>query len=115
MESIHERKKPFKCEICDKSFPHKFNLNTHMSSIHEENKLIKCEVCDGSFATNSQMNKYSAYVHQGVVLAKGYNPVLHNPNVESVHERKKHQNVKSPIKKFLISRNQFSENEQTNQ
>ena len=31
VESIHEKKKPFKCEICDKSFTNKKNMVTHVA------------------------------------------------------------------------------------
>ena len=34
--SVHEGKKPFKCEICDDQFELKHELNEHIASVHEE-------------------------------------------------------------------------------
>ena len=34
--SVHEGKKPFKCEICDDQFKLKHELNEHIASVHEE-------------------------------------------------------------------------------
>ena len=33
---IHEKKKPFKCIICDISFSRKGSLNVHVGSAHEK-------------------------------------------------------------------------------
>jgi len=33
--SVHEGKKPFKCEICDVQFGVKHGLNEHVASVHE--------------------------------------------------------------------------------
>ena len=34
--SVHEGKKPFKCEICDDQFELKHELNEHIASVYEE-------------------------------------------------------------------------------
>ena len=34
VESAHEKKKPFKCKICDKHFSFKHNMKEHFTSIH---------------------------------------------------------------------------------
>ena len=36
IESIHEGKKPFKCNECGKAFSCKGNLNGHIEKVHEE-------------------------------------------------------------------------------
>ena len=38
--SIHEGKKPFKCEICDVQFRVKHGLNDHVASVHEGKNLF---------------------------------------------------------------------------
>ena len=43
--SVHEGKKPFKCENCDKSFFYKSDMNKHVASVHEGKKPFKCEKC----------------------------------------------------------------------
>ena len=32
METVHERKKPHSCYICNKAFSHKGNLNVHIGT-----------------------------------------------------------------------------------
>ena len=34
--SVHEEKKPFKCDICDYSCSRKGNMNRHVSTVHEK-------------------------------------------------------------------------------
>ena len=38
MQSVHEGKKPFKCDICDANFTQKPNLKQHIESDNEGNK-----------------------------------------------------------------------------
>ena len=40
IESVHEGKKPFKCNAFDASFSQKFE------SVHEEKKTFKCNIHD---------------------------------------------------------------------
>ena len=39
--SVHEEKKPFKCDICDAKFANKPNLNRHIAAIHNGKKPYK--------------------------------------------------------------------------
>ena len=32
---VHEGIKPFKCEICDKTFSQKWNMKIHMKNVHK--------------------------------------------------------------------------------
>ena len=68
ISSVHERKKPFSCKICDQSFsekgsmskqvasvhegkkPFKCRMETHFSAVHEEIKSFVCKMCDKSFS-----------------------------------------------------------------
>ena len=43
--SVHDGKKPFKCEVCDYSCSQKGHLNRHIASVHEGMKPFKCEKC----------------------------------------------------------------------
>ena len=36
--SVHEGKKPFKCDICDAKFDEKSKLKKHITSVHEQLK-----------------------------------------------------------------------------
>ena len=61
MASIHEKKKSFKCEICDYSCSPKGHMKEHVAAIHERKKQFKCDTCDYSFYYKGQM---SAQVHE---------------------------------------------------
>ena len=40
--SVCQRKKPFKCEICDAKFA-KYDLKIHISSVHEERSHLNAK------------------------------------------------------------------------
>ena len=47
--TVHEGKKPFKCDICNFSCSQKSNMKKHVAAVHEGNKPFKCAICDYSF------------------------------------------------------------------
>ena len=49
MVSVHEGKNAFKCEICEKIFSQKGNMNKHIALIHEGKNAFKCEMCEKAF------------------------------------------------------------------
>ena len=65
MDSIHEGKKPFKCNICDSSFTRNHSLKTHIASVHEGNKPFQCSTCGAGFARNSKLKVHITSVHEG--------------------------------------------------
>ena len=62
--SVDERKKQFKCEICDYSSSQKGDLNRHVASVHEKKKPNKCETCDFSCFAKSHMKSHVVSVHE---------------------------------------------------
>ena len=38
MSSVHEKEKPFNCNLCDYSSVTKSNFNRHISDVHEDNR-----------------------------------------------------------------------------
>ena len=44
--SVHEGKKPFRCNICDYSCSQKSNMKSHVTYVHEGQKPFKCDICD---------------------------------------------------------------------
>ena len=52
------------CEICNRNFKTKQNLNSHIASVHEKKKPYQCEICDKAFTEKSKMKLHAASVHE---------------------------------------------------
>ena len=62
---VHDKTKDFKCNLCDKMYFYKFDLEYHISQTHEMNenrKTFKCNVCEQTFFTQRILNSH-ATVH----------------------------------------------------
>ena len=59
---LHWREKPFKCDLCEKSFFQKSHLEEHKRG--HTGEFYHCEVCDKSFFTKSGLKKHLS-VHTG--------------------------------------------------
>ena len=59
-----QKKKLYKCNLCEKKFTRKKNRNTHQLSHTAKN--FKCDKCDKEFQYPSQLAKHQK-VHQGYV------------------------------------------------
>ena len=46
--SVHEKKKPFKCDFSDYSCTQNRFLSKYVLSVHEKKKPFQCEICDYS-------------------------------------------------------------------
>ena len=62
---VHERKKPFKCDICEYSCSEKKNMNVQVASVHEVKKSFKCAICDYRCSGKRNLNKHVLSVHEG--------------------------------------------------
>ena len=51
---IHSGIKPYKCDLCNKSFTESSNLTKHKQS-HKGEKLHKCNFCGKSFTTSGEL------------------------------------------------------------
>ena len=69
-QHVHEKKKPFKCEICYFRFSQKGDMNKHIVLVHEKKKLFKCEICDYKFSQKGDINKHIVSVHEKKKLFK---------------------------------------------
>ena len=63
IRSVHDERKPFKCEICDAYFENKANLKKHAKSVHEAKKTFKCPVCVSTLTQKGSLNRHIATVH----------------------------------------------------
>ena len=65
IDLVHEnKKKPFKCEICDYSCTLKGNMKIHIESVHYGKKPFICHICEKGFATKQRMTKHVTSVHE---------------------------------------------------
>ena len=56
--------------ILDANFARKEDMDEHIPSVHEEKKPFKCNVCgDASFVKKRCSNKHKASVHEGRSLS----------------------------------------------
>jgi len=61
---VHERIRPFKCEVCGKGFANAANLKTH-HVVHTGEKPHACELCGGTFTQKAHLNTHIKHVHEG--------------------------------------------------
>ena len=66
VKSVHEKKKPFKCDICNFSCYQKRDLKKHIESAHENKKLFRCDICDKTFNQKTNMTAHISRGHQGM-------------------------------------------------
>ena len=62
---VHEGKQPFKCSACNRCFSRNFSLKKHILSIHKGKRLKQCSICDREFVTKSGLKQHINEVHEG--------------------------------------------------
>lgn len=56
-QSVHQGLKPFKCELCDRSFAKRSHLERHIHA-HSQDKPLHCSFCGKGFTTSQQLKRH---------------------------------------------------------
>ena len=63
--TVHEEKKPFSCSLCNMSFMKKSNFDTHYQSKHaEKSNFYECKKCDKLFLTKEKLDLHITKIHE---------------------------------------------------
>ena len=82
-ENVHESKKSFKCNICNKS-----GLYNHMHTVHDGKSPFKRHSCDSNLDVRGDMKRHVTSVHDGENSMKSHIESVHQDFI-LVHEGKK--------------------------
>lgn len=63
IRSVHEKRKPFKCEQCPSSFAFKDGLQRHYHMVHDDIRPYPCSFCPLKFKTKSHLHKHLLALH----------------------------------------------------
>lgn len=55
---VHEKKRPFSCEICHQTFGKRSGLTRHIEVVHEKKRPFSCDVCSKSFGENAGLQRH---------------------------------------------------------
>ena len=65
LSSTNDRKKPFKCIICDISYAYKKDLNDHKAAAHEIAIPYSCGNCNSGFFRKQELLEHVSNSHGG--------------------------------------------------
>lgn len=58
ISTVHENKKPSKCDICGKGFTSNRSRNEHVTSVHEKKKPYTCQSCQKGFPSRKNLKRH---------------------------------------------------------
>ena len=59
---VHEGKKDFKCNICNRGFKHRTSLCQHIDRVHEKD-IVKCGICDIHLKPKNNIHQHMRRFH----------------------------------------------------
>ncbi|KAM3180167.1 hypothetical protein ACTXT7_016842 [Hymenolepis weldensis] len=70
---VHENVEAFKCEICEKAFFRKRNLEDHVKAVHENLKPFHCDKFDRAFSSFHALRSHVDGVHRIQIAEEAQN------------------------------------------
>ena len=89
ISAVHEKKKRYKCSVCDGLFDSKFQLKKHSFNVHEMKKPHECSICGKAFYQKDSLKSHSANVHEGKKAP------MSKKKKSNKKKKKKHLNVEN--------------------
>ena len=53
-----------RCGLCEYKSKDKYNLKVHIQSVHEKAKLFKCDICGKTLVSNQSLKNHMLQVHE---------------------------------------------------
>ena len=63
ISTVHKKKKPYQCSLCNAEFGLEYNLSNHMKSVHKRIKKHFFTVCGTNFSTKFVLNQHIKLKH----------------------------------------------------
>ncbi|CAB0029425.1 unnamed protein product [Trichogramma brassicae] len=64
-KTVHDGRKDYACDKCEKKFGRKDHLHIHQKTVHEGRKDYACDKCEKKFNQNSHLLVHQKTVHEG--------------------------------------------------
>lgn len=64
LRTVHEKQRPFKCQLCPSAFGQRNHLSQHVLVVHERRKLFHCDICGTSFSNRGNLNQHVRRKHK---------------------------------------------------
>lgn len=61
---IHEKSKPFRCNVCGNHFSRKHARDTHLKAVHHKLRPFECSICLKRYKNRSDLNKHMRTVER---------------------------------------------------
>ena len=58
IETVHDGKEQFQCDIRNVEFTSKHMMNGHIATIHEGKNKFQCEICNANFGHKCNLNRH---------------------------------------------------------
>ena len=112
----NSKKGKFSCEICDKVFTWKYNLDIHVFTVHEEKKPFSCSLCNMSFMKKSNFDTHYQSKHaekSNFYECKKCDIIFLNKekldmHIKAVHEEKNSSIINEVIKPYVCTMCDYS-------